>query len=201
MGLRTPDYTFEAYIPKHLEIRCYKESFLISANADIYIDGERVKNIGFLPKDVEHYQGLMNILNDKSLDVLAKEELEYIKSSEYCEIDIIFSNFFNANYSGNCLHDLKASSPGKSMYFCKNLKIKGERRNICAYKTQFDEYSRRLSIVYYDHDCDCMRTAVYNVPSFFIKCVKAAIKKHCIKELNSSYPNLSFLFTPYISYY
>lgn len=200
MGLRTPDYIFEAYIPKHLEIRCYKESFLISANADICINGDRVKNIGFHPKDVEHYRGLMSILKDESLDVLTKEELEYTKSSEYNEIDIILSNFFMANYSGNCLNDLFACSPGKSMYFCKNLRIKGERKNLCAYKTLFDEYSRRLSIVYYDHDSDCMNTAVYNVPSFFVKCVKAAIKKNCLQDFNSSYPSLSMLFTPYISY-
>lgn len=200
MGLRTPDYTFEAYIPKHLEIRCFKESFMLSANADIYIDGEKIKNIGFLPKDVEHYRGLMSILKDKSLDVLTKEELDYIESSEYSEIDAILSSFFNANYSGNCLNDLYACLPGKSMNFCKNLRVKGERKDICAYKTQFDECENRLSIVYYDHDSDCMKTAVYNVPSFFVKCVKAAIKKRCIKEFNSSYPNIGVLFTPYISY-
>ena len=41
----------------------------------------------------------MSILKDESLDVLTKEELEYIKSSEYREIDIILSNFFNRKFA------------------------------------------------------------------------------------------------------
>lgn len=201
MGLRTPDYTFEAYIPKHLEVRCYNENFFISANTDICIDGERVKNIGFHPKDVEHYRGLMSILKDKSLDVLTKEELDYVKSSEYGEIELILAHFFRANYSGNCFNDLHSTHVGKSLFFCKDLRIKGKWSPICAYKIKFDDLHSKLSIEYYDHDADSMKTVTYETPPFFVRCVKAAIKKNCLKDFNSSHPSFSILYTPFISYY